>query len=233
MSKLAIVTGGSSGIGLATLDKFLRNDYQVINLSRKPSRLTDCLNIPVDLSDDDFIEKVSGRLIPLVEAAATIVLVHNAGVHSRDSAVAVDVDSLRQALAVNVIAPALLNKLLLPSMKQGSSVIYIGSTLSEKAVAGCCSYITSKHAVVGLMKSTCQDAAGMGIHTACICPGFTETEMLKIHVGGSENLAEIAGMSTFGRLISPIEIADMICFCAENAVINGSVIHANLGQVER
>jgi len=132
-----------------------------------------------------------------------------------------------------VIAPALLNKLLLPSMKQGSSVIYIGSTLSEKAVAGCCSYITSKHAVVGLMKSTCQDAAGMGIHTACICPGFTETEMLKIHVGGSENLAEIAGMSTFGRLISPIEIADMIFFCAENAVINGSVIHANLGQVER
>ena len=163
MSKLAIVTGGSSGIGLATLDKFLRNDYQVINLSRKPSRLTDCLNIPVDLSDDDFIEKVSGRLIPLVEAAETIVLVHNAGVHSRDSAVAVDVDSLRQALAVNVIAPALLNKLLLPSMKQGSSVIYIGSTLSEKAVAGCCSYITSKHAVVGLMKSTCQDAAGMGM----------------------------------------------------------------------
>ena len=68
------------------------------------------------------------------------------------------------------------------------SIIYIGSTLSEKGVANSCSYVTSKHAVVGLMRSTTQDLVGKGIHTACICPGFTDTEMLKNHVGGSKEI---------------------------------------------
>ncbi|HKI73400.1 MAG TPA: SDR family oxidoreductase, partial [Pseudomonadales bacterium] len=72
------------------------------------------------------------------------------------------------------------------------------------------------------------------IHTACICPGFTDTEMLRAHVGDNEQiLSEIAQLSTFGRLITSQEIAAAIWFAATNAVINGAVIHTNLGQVER
>ena len=55
--------------------------------------------------------------------------------------------------------------------------------------------------------------------------------MLRAHVGESEEtLQAIGGLSTFGRLIEPSEIADTIVFCAENPVINGAVIHANLGK---
>lgn len=58
--------------------------------------------------------------------------------------------------------------------------------------------------------------------------------MLRAHVGhASEVLEALAGGVTFGRLIEPEEIARTIRFCAQNAVINGAVIHANLGQVER
>jgi len=131
------------------------------------------------------------------------------------------------------VAPQLLNAKLIPYMQPGSAIIYIGSTLSEKAVAGSFSYVTSKHAIVGMMRATCQDLAGQQIHTTCICPGFTDTEMLREHVGHEQNiLAEIGAASTFGRLIEPVEIAQMILFAAKSPVINGAVIHGNLGQIE-
>ena len=84
-----------------------------------------------------------------------------------------------------------------------------------------------------MMRATCQDLAGSGIHTACVCPGFTDTEMLRAHVGDDpEILKSIAGTTTFGRLVEPSEIAATIQFAANNPVINGAVLHANLGQVE-
>jgi len=133
-----------------------------------------------------------------------------------------------------VVACVQLDQLLLPLMGAGSSIVYVGSTLGEKAVAGACAYVVSKHALIGLMRATCQDLAGRGIHTACVCPGFTDTEMLRAHVGqASEVLEALAGNVTFGRLIEPEEVARTIHFCALNAVINGAVIHANLGQFER
>lgn len=84
------------------------------------------------------------------------------------------------------------------------------------------------------MRSTCQDLAGTGIHTACVCPGFTDTEMLREHLGNESAAVEaVCEQSTFGRLIQPEEIAETILFCAQNPVINGSVLHSNLGQRER
>jgi NAD(P)-dependent dehydrogenase (short-subunit alcohol dehydrogenase family) len=119
-------------------------------------------------------------------------------------------------------------------MGTGSSILYVGSTLSEKAVANTASYVTSKHAVVGLMRATTQDLIGEKIHSAAVCPGFTATEMLLTHLGDNDEVrAFLEGMSAFHRLIEPKEIAKTLLFCAQNPVINGSVIHANLGQVEQ
>lgn len=118
-------------------------------------------------------------------------------------------------------------------MPHGSSLIYIGSTLSEKAVANSFSYVTSKHALVGMMRASCQDLKGKQIHTCCICPGFTDTEMLRTHVGDDSAVLEfIASLNTFNRMIEPKEIAEFIIWAHHNPVINGSVLHANLGQIE-
>ena len=112
-------------------------------------------------------------------------------------------------------------------------MLYVGSTLSEKAVKGSFSYIVSKHAQLGMMRATCQDLMGRGIHTAMICPGFTDTSMLRAHIGHDcEVLSNLAKMNSFGRLVTPKEIADLIFWAHENPVINGSVMHANLGQLE-
>ena len=162
-----------------------------------------------------------------------ISLVHNAGRMVNDSARDADTKILAGMLRLNVIAPHILNRCLITKMRPGSSIIYVGSTLSEKAVANTFSYVTSKHAMVGMMRATCQDLTGTGIHTTCICPGFTNTEMLRAHAGDNQEiLNNIAGLSSFGRLIEPGEIADAIFFAAKNPVINGAVIHANLGQIE-
>ena len=151
-----------------------------------------------------------------------------------DSAANTATSDFRHTLELNVVAPHILNQILIPKMTQGSGIIYVGSTLSEKAVANTYSYVVSKHALIGMMRSTCQDLANTGIHTACVCPGFTDTEMLRAHVGEDAEIIEsLSTLSTFGRLVTPEEIANTIVFAAENPVINGAVIHANLGQVER
>jgi NAD(P)-dependent dehydrogenase (short-subunit alcohol dehydrogenase family) len=112
-------------------------------------------------------------------------------------------------------------------------VLYVGSTLSEKAVPESFSYVVSKHAQLGMMRATCQDQMGSGVHTALVCPGFTDTEMLRTHIGtgpGAEHA--IAAMNSFNRLIRPEEIAELIRWAHHNPVINGAVLHANLGQRE-
>ncbi|MET0405622.1 MAG: SDR family oxidoreductase, partial [Cystobacter sp.] len=153
--------------------------------------------------------------------------------YGHDDALSLDAEQLRQVLEVNVVAPASLNRLVRGHLTEGSSILYVGSTLSEKAVRGAASYVTSKHALVGLMRATCQDLVGTRVHTACICPGFTDTEMLREHVGAGEEVrAKLAAMVTFNRLIAPEEIADVLWRCAEMPVLNGAVLHANLGQLE-
>ena len=229
--KLAIVTGASAGIGLATAGKFLDHGYEVVNLSRRPCPLPAVSHIRCDLAAS-FVDEIAGALGPILERADEIALIHNASRLANDTATETASDDLRTVLDINVVAINTLNRLVLPHMGAGSCVLFVGSTLSEKAVPGSFSYVISKHAQIGMMRACCQDFAGSGIHTACICPGFTDTEMLREHVP-TDAMDAVRGMSAFNRLIEPGEIADALLWAATSPVINGSVIHANLGQVER
>jgi len=140
---------------------------------------------------------------------------------------------MAKTLLVQTVAPALVDKLLLPVMEKGSSIIFIGSTLSEKAVAGALSYSTSKHAVAGLMRATTQDLFGKGIHTILLCPGFTDTPMLRRHVGNNaEVLSSIASGNSYNRLVEPEEIAELVLMASRTPSLNGAILHANLGQLE-
>lgn len=230
MNKFLIITGGSSGIGYAAAVLFQKENYKVINLSRSEIPLKDAIHIPVDLSTSTWHEEVSSTFKTLLEDADQISLIHNASKMQSDNVENFDLHALRDVLEVNLVAPSILNKLTIPYMKRGSSIIYVGSTLSEKAVPQMSSYVTTKHGMIGLMRSTCQDLFGRFIHTACVCPGATETEMLQEYVqGNAEALKIMAGTLSENRLISSPEIASTLLFCAQNSVINGSVIHANLG----
>ncbi|MCY3884286.1 MAG: SDR family NAD(P)-dependent oxidoreductase [Gammaproteobacteria bacterium] len=231
---IVIVTGASAGIGLAAAKKFLSEGFKVFNLSRRPCPDSRVRSFSIDLSSPDLDEVVEGLLCKEFEESkgANIHLVHNAARLENDSSINTYNETLEKVMRVNVLAQNTLNRFFLPLMGKDSSVIFVGSTLSEKAVPGSFSYVTSKHAQIGMMRSLCQDLVGTGIHTATICPGFTDTEMLREHVA-DDALSSIAELNAFQRLIEPAEIAQTIYWASQNPVINGSVIHANLGQIER
>jgi len=230
--KCLLITGASAGIGLETARRFRADGYEVVNLSRRPCPAEGVINLTCDLGDPDFMGPIRDELHARLRAADSITLVHNAARMRNDTVVNTASGDFRDVLEVNLVAPNTLNALVIPLMKPGSSIVYVGSTLAEKAVPGSFSYVVSKHAMIGMMRATCQDLAGTGVHTVCICPGFTDTEMLRQHVP-AEAMAAVSGMSAFNRLIEPAEIAETIWWGSRNAVINGAVLHANLGQVER
>ena len=232
-NKTLLITGASRGIGYATAELFRSAGYRVINMSRSDPALQGVEHITLDISNPSAISATAEELRERVVGCDEIALVHNAGLLRKDSIRELPADALHEVLQVNVVAPVQLNQVFLPAMQAGSSIIYIGSTLSEKGVANTCSYVTTKHAVLGQMRASCQDLIGTGIHTACICPGFTATEMLNNHVGGDASVLDaIASGIAFNRLIEPDEIARTILFAAGNPVLNGAVLHANLGQIE-
>ena len=230
MSKCVVVTGGSRGIGKSTIAHFYQQGWQTINISRTPCDLPGVTNVEIDLSSSQHIDANIQRLQSVMKEFSQIALVHNAAYYQADSVDSITMAGVRQTLEVNVVSTMALNSFFIPLMLPQSSIIYIGSTLSTKAVPGSASYIVSKHALIGLMKATCQDLRKQQIHTCCICPGLVDTDLLRIAV--EENvIKDILANQVLGqRLIKPQEIAELVYFCAMNPTINGATIHANLGQ---
>lgn len=231
--KYLIITGGSKGIGRATVELFQQQQWQVLNLSRSPCSVDGVLHIETDLTDSASVQAALTKVTDQISSAAQICLVHNASLYHNDSAFAVEADALRAMFEVAVVAPTTINQTILPLMAEGSSIIYVGSTLSEKGVANCASYVSVKHAVAGMMKATCQDLPNALVHTCCICPGFTETEMLSEHLPEDETIvSSLKAKVRANRFIKPVEIAKLIAQAAESPVLNGAVIHGHLGQLE-
>ena len=231
--KIAIITGASVGIGRASAEAFLAEGFRVYNLSRRPCPVPEVNNLSCDLSSPESIAQACKTLAAVVITCDAVALVHNASQMLKDSTADCDSDSLRHVLETNVVAINSINQQLLPLLPRGSSLLYVGSTLSEKAVPHSFSYVVSKHAQLGMMRASCQDLMGSGVHTALVCPGFTDTEMLRTHLGQDPAVERmIANMNSYNRLIDPAEIAELIRWAHHNPVINGSVLHANLGQKE-
>ncbi len=229
-----IITGASSGIGRAIATRFLVDGWGVTNLSRRPCPERGVENLACDLAHPAGLDGLAAAILSPLASADRICLVHNASAMRSDRIDALASADLRAVLELNIVAANTLNQMVLPRMGPGSSLIYIGSTLAEKAVPGVASYVIAKHALAGMMRATCQDLAGRGIHTCMICPGFTDTEQLRRLIGDDpQTLAAVTGLSAFDRLIEPEEIAEAVAFAARAPVLNGAIIHANLGQRER
>ncbi|MDF1760700.1 MAG: SDR family NAD(P)-dependent oxidoreductase [Coxiellaceae bacterium] len=232
-TKQLIITGGSKGIGKAAIALFQQQEWQVLNLSRSACDIDGVENLAIDLSDPAAITRHQKQLQTTFNQADQCCLIHNAGDMMRDRVGDQKIDILQTNFQLMIIAATALNNLLIKRMTTGSSILYIGSTVSEMGVPDNASYITLKHAVVGMMRATCQDLADTGIHTCCVCPGLTDTDMLRDSLATAKAIEWAKSKVGANRLIHPNEIAELLFFCANHAVINGSVLHAHLGQLQQ
>lgn len=226
--KVLVITGAAQGIGLSTAALFSEQGFTVISIGPARGGFEYGTWIAADPSERNWLEKAQGQLGQAVQHAGEIVLVHNTAMLLRDSIEQSDDGDLQQALQANIIAPIQLTRFLLPYMDVGSAIVYVGSSLAERAVPKRLSYVVSQHAQIGLMRATALEIAGRDMHTVCVCPGMTDSEWSGRHLRGDQPIEPfVLRNASLKKALQPDSIAQLIYFCAHAQAVNGSVIHAN------
>ncbi|HLW55542.1 MAG TPA: SDR family oxidoreductase [Candidatus Angelobacter sp.] len=235
LGKVAIVTGGGSGIGRAIATAFAQEGAQVVICGRDRQKLdsaareigtdqADCLAVSTDLRQP--IE-----IFDLVTAAverfkAIHILVNNAGVLLPGTVESVSEDAWDQTFSTNVRAPWLLARAALPHLRNsgGGSIINIGSVLSTLGAPNRVAYAASKGAVLAMTKAMAVDHAAEKIRVNCICPGIVETEMVAAFNMDESARKRRLAMHPLGRFGRPQDVAGLAVFLAsdESAWITGA-----------
>lgn len=213
--RVALVTGGASGIGAATVDLLRRRGATVVagDLHERdgvePLDVTD--EAAVDALVDAVVER-HGRL----DLAANVAGVPGVHAEVTDSRTA----DWRETLAVNLDGVYLCLRAELRAMRAAGSgsVVNVASSAGRMGVPGLAAYSASKHGVLGLTKSAALEVAREGIRVNAVCPGIVRTPMLEGFVGGDEALLEKMGRrAPMGRLGEPADVAEAVVWLLSDA----------------
>ena len=179
INNLVLITGASQGIGRAIATRATQDGYRVINLDQNPpkSLLKDELFHPIDLTNTDAIEELITKLL---QKEPIVRLVNNAGIIRPGSLEQASLEDFDAVMALNLRAPMLLSKLLLPAMRKAKfgRIISIASRAAlgkeERTV-----YAGSKAGLLGMTRTWALEMAKDGITANAIGPGPIETELFK------------------------------------------------------
>lgn len=244
--RVAVITGGGTGIGAATARRFAASGAKVVVTGRRlepieaVAKEVGGIALAGDVSDE-------AHCAALVAAAVDTyggldILVANAGVELFGSATDVPLEQWREVLRVNLDGVLLTARAALPPMRArgGGSIVVLGSVASLFGVPNFVSYVTSKHAVIGLTRSLAVDYGPEGIRVNVVCPSFTRTEMgdrALETLGGmiGLDLEEAAERGTrdypLRRCAQPEEVASVIEFLASDdaSFVTGATINVDGG----
>lgn len=187
--KIALVTGAGRGIGKAVSLLLAQSGCRVALAARSRDQLeavqkeigtlgNEALSIPTDLAEDEE----TNRLVEKIHQTwgGVDILINNAGWGKRASVVKARVEDWDQTLRLNLRAPMLLAKLLLPAMmeKGEGAVINIGSVSGKTGEADGAAYSASKFGLIGFTQSLFEEVREYGIKVAVILPGFVDTPLI-------------------------------------------------------
>ena len=232
MSKVAIVTGGTKGIGLAVVKRLLTSGYEVHNLDITPSDVG--VFHHCDVSD---VEAVRRSINTIHEQSQRIdVLVSNAGKHLSANIESTDEQTLDALFALNVKGAYAAVQSVLPCMKANNagSIILIASDQALIAKHNSFAYNLTKHALASMAKTTALDYARFNIRANAVCPGTIETPLFhnaidaycdKSGANKADIVAEEASLQPLNRLGQADEVAALVSFLASDdaSFITGSL----------
>lgn len=237
--RLALVIGGTRGIGAACVREFLESGYEVA--------LT-YVSAPADLSVDDATEKVRQYQLDITDSDAVEALfaevardfdmapgtvVMNAGINLPPAPISqFDPARFRQLVEVNFIGAFNVLSAAARHVPDGGSIIALTTSMVRVAVPGGGVYTATKAAVESLLRSMSRELAPRGIRVNGVAPGPVDTDLFR---SGKDEaaIARSASMSPFNRIGRPEEVAAMVGFLASDRAswVHGQIIQPNGGMV--
>jgi NAD(P)-dependent dehydrogenase (short-subunit alcohol dehydrogenase family) len=239
--KVAIVTGGASGIGRATVELLAEEGAAVvisdINIRQADALATtlaesgkQVVSIPANAADPVSIEIAASETF--LRFGRIDILINNAGI--AHSASALDYPVWDKMLAINLSGPFHWSRAVagLAMRDNGGSIINIASLAGLNAYAGDIGYISAKHGLIGLTKALAIEWARFSIRVNCVCPGLTETPILaEVRKLDPSRFDDLDKSAPLGRIIQSVEQANAIAFFASDAAsaITGAILPVDGG----
>jgi 3-oxoacyl-[acyl-carrier protein] reductase len=238
--RVALVTGGSRGIGRATCLALSRSGFQIVVASFEVEKNEEvaseihaaggkALPLELDLTSMDSIKQGFAKAVK--ECGRIDVLVNNAGITRDGLAMRMKPEDWNLVLQVNLNGAFLCAQQVLSGMlrERWGRIINIASVVGQMGNAGQANYVTSKAGIIGLTKALAQEVASRSVTVNAVAPGFIETDMTaKLPQEVKDRMLSAIALRRFGK---PEDVANAVNFLAseEAGYITGHVISVNGG----
>jgi len=241
--KVAIITGGDSGLGRAAAIAYVKEGAKVVipyynehkdacdTKEYLESLGGECLLLSGDIADKAFCKKIIEETIN--KYGKIDILVNNAAVQfQQDRLEDISDEQFDCTMKVNIYGMFYLTKAAMPYLKSGSSIINITSVTTFYGDAQLIDYVTTKGAIVGFTRALARNLALKNIRVNAISPGFFWTP-LQPACWVKDKIPSLGANSAMGRGAMPYELAPTFVFLASNdsSFVTGQVIHNNGGEV--
>jgi NAD(P)-dependent dehydrogenase (short-subunit alcohol dehydrogenase family) len=225
-NKIAIVTGGGSGIGLAIAKRFVQDGVTTIIIGRNEQKLQDaandlgalCIPLSFDLTN---LPAIPALIQSLENTYGKIdILVNNAGINMKKEFTGVTDEEFQQILLTNLSSAFAISREVTKCMikKRSGSIINISSMASQYGIPKVIAYTASKSAIEGMTRAMAVDLSPSGIRVNCIAPGFIATEMsAKALNNDPERKNKVLSRTPIGHLGMPSQVADAALFLANES----------------
>jgi 3-oxoacyl-[acyl-carrier protein] reductase len=243
-SKVAIITGGSRGIGRATTLRFAQAGADVVinyhadsksaqELVREVEKLdVRAVAIQADVGVKADVDRMVAETIE--QFGQIDILVNNAGIWEENPIDKMTEESLRRTIDINLMGCFYTSMAVAPHMKKrrSGSIVYISSTAGQRGEALHSPYAASKGALISLTKSLAPELVSENIRVNCVAPGWAETDMTIPTLSSSE-AKDVLAKIPMGRVATPEEMANAVLFIASDlaSFITGEILNVNGGAV--